>query len=84
VMSLGDGLALDAGINGGRYYGDIGMQSIRKGATIFINSLPGGPPPAAICIRGRWSLGGVKDVYMKYETKGDAFCGRALTLLSIL
>ena len=62
---------------------DIGTHSIWKEETTFISSLPGGPLPAAICIRGGWSLGGVKDVHTKYETKGDAFCGRLLTLLNI-
>ncbi len=52
-------------------YQEIGCHSIRKAAM-------------AICIRGGWSLGGVKDVYMTYEAEGDAFCGRILALLPLL
>jgi hypothetical protein len=63
---------------------DIGTHSIRKGATTFLSSQPGGPPPASICIRAGWTLGGVKDVYIKYEQSGDMFCGRCLCLLLLL
>lgn len=63
---------------------DIGTHSIRKGATTYLSSQPGGPPPAAICIRAGWTLGGVKDVYIKYEQSGDMFCGRCLSLMNLL
>ena len=65
-------------------YKDIGCHSIRKGATKWLSGQPGGPSAMAICIRGGWSLGGVKDVYMTYEAEGDAFCGRMLALLPLL
>ncbi|KAL7572070.1 hypothetical protein ACA910_001717 [Epithemia clementina (nom. ined.)] len=64
--------------------GDLGTHSIRKGATTFISSLPGGPPPTAVCIRGGWTMGHVKDVYMRYATAGDEFVGRCLCLLPLL
>jgi hypothetical protein len=60
---------------------DIGSHSIRKGATTWISSQPGGPSSMSICIRGGWTLGGVKDVYMTYEAEGDCFVGRMLALL---
>ncbi|KAL7559094.1 hypothetical protein ACA910_017507 [Epithemia clementina (nom. ined.)] len=64
--------------------GDLGTHSIRKGATTFISSLPGGTPPTAICIRGGWTMGHVKDVYMRYATAGDEFVGQCLRLLPLL
>lgn len=63
---------------------DIGSHSIRKGATTWLAGQPGGPPVAAICIRGGWTLGGVKDIYMTYQAEGDAFCGRMLAMLPLL
>jgi hypothetical protein len=46
--------------------GDLGTHSIRKGAVSYLSSLPGGPPVAATCIRAGWTMGKVKDVYMRY------------------
>jgi hypothetical protein len=63
---------------------DIGTHSIRKGAVSYLSSLPGGPPPAATCIRAGWTMGKIKDVYMRYVTAGDQFVGRCLSLLPIL
>jgi hypothetical protein len=63
---------------------DIGTHSIRKGATTYLSSQPGGPAPASICIRAGWTLGGVKDVYIKYEQSGDMFCGRSLSMMPLL
>ncbi|KAL7561466.1 hypothetical protein ACA910_010981 [Epithemia clementina (nom. ined.)] len=68
----------------GYQHGDIGTHSIRKGATTYLSSLPGGPPPTAICIRGGWTMGHVKDIYMRYATAGDEFVGRCLCLLPLL
>jgi len=70
------------GYSGGN--SDIGTHSIRKGATKFVSGQPGGPSAMSICIRGGWSLGGVKDVYMTYQAEGDAFCGRMLSMLPLL
>lgn len=63
---------------------DLGSHSIRKGAATFISSCPGGPPAGAISVRGGWSMGKVKDVYIRYEQGGDMFVGRALCGLPLL
>jgi hypothetical protein len=63
---------------------DIGTHSIRKGAVTYLASLPGGPPAAATCIRAGWTMGRVKDIYMRYVTSGDQFAGCCLSLLSVL
>ena len=63
---------------------ELGTHSIRKGATKWLSGQPGAPSAMAICIRGGWSLGGVKDVYMTYEAEGDHFCGRMLAMLPLL
>ncbi|KAL7572475.1 hypothetical protein ACA910_000303 [Epithemia clementina (nom. ined.)] len=51
---------------------------------MFLSSLPGGPPPTATCIRGGWTMGPMKDIYMRYATAGDEFVGRCLCLLPLL
>jgi hypothetical protein len=63
---------------------DLGTHSIRKGAVSYVSSLPGGPPDASICIRAGWTMGKIKDIYMRYISAGDQFVGRSLTLLSLL
>jgi hypothetical protein len=62
----------------------IGSHSIRKGSSSYLTSLPGGPPAAAIMIRGGWSMGNVKDRYFKYIEAGDQYCGRCLTCSPVL
>ena len=37
-----------------------------------------------ICLRANWTLGGVKDRYIKYKKSGDQFVGRAVSGLPIL
>jgi hypothetical protein len=64
--------------------GVLGTHSIRKGAVSYLASLPGGPPAASTCIRAGWTMGKVKDIYMRYVVSGDQFVGRCLTLLSVL
>ena len=63
---------------------DIGTHSIRKGSVSYVSSLPGGPPAASICIRAGWTMGKVKDIYMRYVSSGDQFVGRCLSMLNIL
>ena len=63
---------------------DLGTHSIRKGASTFLSGVPGGPPAAAICVRAGWTMGRVRDIYIKYESGGDQFCGRALSMLPLL
>jgi hypothetical protein len=57
---------------------DLGTHSIRKGAVSYLASLPGGPPAASTCIRAGWTMGKVRDIYMRYVTSGDQFVGRCL------
>jgi hypothetical protein len=63
---------------------DLGTHSIRKGATSYLNSLPGGPPAAAILIRGGWTMGNIQDRYVKYVEAGDQYVGRCIALNPIL
>ncbi|KAL7564231.1 hypothetical protein ACA910_012259 [Epithemia clementina (nom. ined.)] len=63
---------------------DLGTHSIRKGAITYMSLLPSGPSVAAICIRTGWTLGNVKDIYMRYLSAGDQFVGRCLALLPLL
>lgn len=63
---------------------DLGTHSIRKGAVSYLASLPGGPPVASVCIRAGWTMGKMKDIYMRYVTSGDQFVGRCLSLLPVL
>ena len=41
---------------------NIGLHSIWKGVSTYLASLPGGPSPAALCLRGGWFMGQVKDI----------------------
>jgi len=62
----------------------LGTHSIRKGAVSYLSSAPGGPQAAAVCIRAGWTMGKVKDTYMRYIDSGDQFVGRCLALLPLL
>ena len=62
----------------------IGTHSIRKGAVTYMLSLPGGPSISSACIRAGWTMGSVKDVYMRYLSSGDQFVGRCLSMLPLL
>ena len=62
----------------------IGTHSIRKGAVTYMLSLPGGPSISSACICAGWTMGSVKDVYMRYLSSGDQFVGRCLTMLPLL
>ena len=68
----------------GMRYTDIGSHSIRKGTISYLSNLPGGPQQASICIRAGWTMGTVKDAYMRYMEAGDAFAGRCLAGLNLL
>ena len=63
---------------------DIGMHSIQKGAISYLASLPGGPPIAAVCIRAGWTMGNIRDIYMRYISSGDQFVGQCLSMLPLL
>jgi hypothetical protein len=62
---------------------ELGLHSLRKGVSSFLASLPGGPPPAAICLRGGWSMGPVKDIYYHQTQVGDEFVGRCAAMLNM-
>jgi hypothetical protein len=63
---------------------ELGTHSIWKGAVSYIASIPGGPSAVAVCIRAGWTMGKVKDGYMRYVTSGDQFVGRTHCLLNVL
>jgi hypothetical protein len=63
---------------------DIGLHSIRKGASSYLASLPGGPQPAAVCLRGGWSMGQIRDIYWHQMQAGDEFVGRCVSLLNMM
>jgi hypothetical protein len=63
---------------------DVGTHSIRKGAATYASNCPGGPPAASMLIRAGWSMGRVRDIYLKWERGGDQFVGRCLSLLPLL
>ena len=52
---------------------EIGVHSVRKGVSTYLASMPGGPAPAALCLRGGWSMGQVKDIYFHQTDGGDEF-----------
>ena len=62
---------------------EIGVHSVRKGVSTYLASMPGGPPAAALCLRGGWSMGQVKDIYFHQTDGGDEFVGRCAALLNM-
>ena len=63
---------------------EIGVHSIRKGAATYCTSgTTSGISFAALCVRAGWSMGGVKDRYIKYAEAGDRVCGRTVTGLDV-
>jgi hypothetical protein len=63
--------------NEGLHPSDIGTHSARKGSATYVSSCSnGGPSAAAICIRAGWTLPGVQDTYIRYESAGDMIVGR--------
>ena len=63
---------------------EIGLHSIRKGVGAYLASLPGGPPPAALCLRGGWSMGRVKDMCFHQTEGGDEFVGGCASMLNLM
>ena len=59
-------------------------HSIRKGAVTYMSSLPGGPLISSVCICAGWTMGTVKDVYMRYLSSGDQFVRHCLAMLPLL
>jgi hypothetical protein len=59
---------------------ELGTHSVRKGASTFCCSgSTAGPSIVSICLRAGWSMGNVKDRYLKHEKAGDQYCGRLAT-----
>lgn len=62
---------------------EIGTHSIRKGAATYCCTVAHpGPPVVSVCLRAGWSLGKVKERYLKYGEAGDELVGRTLTGIS--
>ena len=58
----------------------LGTHSIRKGAATYCCAgVVPGPPVVSVCLRAGWTLGRVKERYLKYELAGDEVVGRTLT-----
>ena len=63
---------------------DIGVHSIRKGSATYCTSgTTTGISFAALCVRAGWSMGGVKERYIKYAEAGDRVCGRTAAGLDV-
>jgi hypothetical protein len=63
---------------------DIGTHSIRKGGTTYLSSgTTAGPSASSINVRGNWSQGDVRDVYMLWALAGDQYCGFATSTLPV-
>ena len=59
---------------------DLGTHSVRKGAATYCcTGVHPGPPIVSVCLRAGWTLGRVKERYLKYESGGDQLVGRSLT-----
>ncbi|KAG6946214.1 hypothetical protein JG687_00016838, partial [Phytophthora cactorum] len=59
-------------------------HSIRKEvATFACSGSAGGPSIVSVCLRVGWSLGGVQDHYIRYESAGDQFLGRVVADLPL-
>ncbi|KAH9099840.1 hypothetical protein Ae201684P_018849 [Aphanomyces euteiches] len=63
---------------------NIGSHSIRKGASTYCSSgSTSCPPSTAVHLRAGWSLGGVQNTYLRYESAGDMYVGRTVSGLPI-
>jgi len=59
---------------------ELGTHSIRKGAATYCCAgVHPGPPIVSVCLRAGWTIGRVKERYLKYENAGDELVGRTLT-----
>ena len=63
---------------------DLGVHSIRKGAAAYCcNGTTSGVSFASVCNCAGWSMGGIKDHYLQYDSAGDQVCGRTVTGLEV-
>eukprot|EP00834_Sanchytrium_tribonematis_P003532 NODE_139_length_16235_cov_0.569038.p3 type:complete len:603 gc:universal NODE_139_length_16235_cov_0.569038:14135-15943(+) len=59
---------------------DIGTHSVRKGAATYVSSgSTACPSSTAIQLRAGWSLPGVQDTYLRYESAGDMHVRRVVS-----
>ena len=59
---------------------ELGSHSICKcAATNCCAGVYPGPPFVSVCLRAGWTIGRVKEQYLKYENAGDELVGRTLT-----
>ena len=63
---------------------EIGTHSLRKGAATYCSSgSTACPPSSAVHLRAGWSMGGVQNTYIRYESAGDMYVGRTVSGLPI-
>ena len=56
---------------------ELGYHSSRKGvASMIAGGCAVSPPIISLCMRAGWSVGGVKECYLKCESAGDQCVGR--------
>ena len=61
-----------------------GTHSVRKGtATFACSGSTGRPSIVSVCLRCGWSLSGVQDRYIRYESADDEYLGRVIAGLPI-
>ena len=62
----------------------MGVHSIRKGAATYCCSgTTAAPHIASVCNRAGWTMGRVKDTYIKYEAASDHYVGRVVAGLNV-
>lgn len=63
---------------------EIGVHSIRKGAATYACSgTTSSPSMGGVCNRAGWTMGKVKDTYIRYEAAQDQYVGRLVAGLNI-
>jgi hypothetical protein len=63
---------------------EVGVHSIRKGAATYACcGTTGAPSLASVCNRAGWTMGKVKDTYIRYEAASDQYVGRVVAGLDI-
>ena len=62
----------------------MGKFCLSRFAISYLASLPGGPPIAAVFIWVGWTMGIIRDRYMRYISSGDQFVGQCLSMLPLL
>ena len=56
----------------------------RKGGTVHVTTSSTAPPPLpSVCARGKWSMGHILDVYLRFSDPGDCYAGRIIAGLPV-